>query len=168
MSLVTSPGASDADSYISVEEADDLLNNHSLSVDDWRSFELSKQEASLRWATNILDNYIEWNGSPTNPTIQALQHPRTGLFDKMGNVVPDNEILPELKIATALLAVYLLENNPLNNSSIFKSVSLGAGLSFKVSDTDSEFIPDYIINFISYWGTPSKNIKNSEVRLFRC
>ena len=174
MALVITPGAPDAEAYIDVQGTDEYFSKFFPSkLAEWQSFQTEEQEASLRSSTKMLDYMVDWKGHPTDITTpQALQHPRIGLTDRMGNVFPDDEILPDVKAANAELALYLLKNGGAgSNESVLKaysSLKIGSNFSVNInSDKEAQPIPSYIMTLILPWGSRGDGSAGT-ARLERC
>jgi hypothetical protein len=101
-------GGASANSYISVEDADDLMARR-LHETNWTGATSATKKASLMWATRILDRY-NWKGTKTSST-QALRHPRTYILDLDGNELSGTTIAFFLEEATVELALFLIEDD---------------------------------------------------------
>ena len=174
MSLNPTPGAPDADAYISVDEATEYFTKYSPDKADlWESFSEEAQEPAIRKATKMLDYDVVWKGSPKDTsTPQALQHPRVGLHDRMGLVFPDTEILPDLKAATAELALLIVSGNMPDTEAIgdfapFAKMTIGPSLSFDIDTSKGSppKVPQTIMELISPWAV--RFVDRSESKLIR-
>ena len=169
MALVTTPGASNADCYVTLVESDSYIQKYMPdNWEDWVSLDAREKEAYLREATKRLDQYMLWDGYPTNPETQALQHPRAGLIDRFGNVVDENEILEDVKNATIELAYWLFVNGDDRNGSQANFVRLGdtIQIDYLRRNNKIEIIPKHIREMLSPWARMMSN--NGQVRLIRC
>lgn len=112
MALVVEDGSGldDAESYLSVADADSYHTNRGNS--GWDGDETAK-EAALRKATQYLDATYSWKGSISSTT-QALNFPRTNVFDSQGRDL-SNGIPQKVKNATAELALVALSSELLAN-----------------------------------------------------
>jgi len=109
MALIATPGASNANSYCTLQEAD-AYNNVQLSAETWQNADSVQKEAAIRQATLQLDHYAAWQGKRSSQT-QALAWPRTGvLFWDSEALIPADSIPQWLKDATAEMARTLLAN----------------------------------------------------------
>lgn len=99
-------GLPNANSYVSVSDADDILitNIHNTA---WTALNTTNKEYLLAWATRILDNKMYWYGKKAFET-SALKWPRTGVVDLEGIEVPDDQVPLKVKEATAEMARYLI------------------------------------------------------------
>lgn len=102
-------GVVNANAYLTVEEADEILevNIHS----NWMVADEETKEKLIIWATRLLDERVKWFGEKMFPTAW-LAWPRCGVRDKEGYLLGDDRVPRQVKIATALLADHLLTGNP--------------------------------------------------------
>ena len=100
-------GLSNATSYVSVSDADDIIvmNIHASSY--WGALSNSRKEYLLSWASRYLDERARWFGTKTVET-SALRFPRTGIVDRDGVTIAADAVPRQLKIATAEMARYLI------------------------------------------------------------
>lgn len=109
MALDATPGGASSNSYATVAEADAYHVNH-LYATAWTGATTSNKEAALIWATRLLDEQVDWQGSASNLT-QALRWPRYGVYN-YDVVFFDHTTIPTwLKNATAELARWLLSED---------------------------------------------------------
>jgi Putative DnaT-like ssDNA binding protein len=108
------PASPTANSYVSVEEATLLLQDH-LHIEAWytpdpeNAVTLSHlREAALIQATRLIDAGVWWHGMPTTAT-QALAWPQTGQLDHFGRPLATDTIPRVIKQATAFYALALLD-----------------------------------------------------------
>lgn len=78
MTLVATPGDALANSYITLREATALLDLRP-GTQVWFTADTLDQERALRWATQLLDRMVDWDGTPRYTT-QALGWPRYGVM----------------------------------------------------------------------------------------
>jgi hypothetical protein len=108
--LVTTPGATDANSYATRDFA---TSWNSLALQDsaiWTGATSDQQDASLILATAFLDNALIWSGAVAGLG-QALGWPRVGMFNRNGVPIA-SDIIPEtLQRATAELAKLTIAEN---------------------------------------------------------
>jgi hypothetical protein len=117
MSLIVEDGTGieDADSYMSVAEADTYHTAHSQST-DWSDATEAVKEKSLRLATQYLDTvyHTRWKATRTHEA-QALDWPRALVDDRDGYAIDSDEIPQKLKDAEAELALLAItETNGLS------------------------------------------------------
>lgn len=115
MALIVEDGSgkTDADSYLSVTDADTYHTNHSSST-DWSGATTAVKEKALRLTTQYLDVRYDglWKGVRSNEN-QALAWPRTYVEDSDGYYFESNEMPQRLKDATAELALRVVEGDTL-------------------------------------------------------
>lgn len=98
MALITTPGASDADSYIDVDAFKTYACNMGFDIADKTDPQI---EQALRRGTRWIDTTYgsRFVGTPTTAT-QALEWPRTGATWR-GSELPDDAIPSQVKNATS-------------------------------------------------------------------
>lgn len=116
MTIVATAGAVDANSYCTRAEADQyhrthLYNGAWIQADDW------KRDAALIWATRLLDEQVEWDGSIVS-SAQSLRWPRGGVTSPDGIAYSSTSIPAWLKQAAAELARHLLSGDRTQERSI--------------------------------------------------
>jgi hypothetical protein len=166
MSLVATPGASNANSYATVEEANAYFTTR-LHSDTWLDATVSEKEAALIMATRLIDAHYSnaipatlggiaaegatllwgWSGAPASST-QALCWPRTGMFNRNGFAISSSIIPQELKDATAEFAWQLLGTDRTLDSDVESQgiTQVTAGpitVKFK-DDVSAKVIPDAV------------------------
>lgn len=102
-------GLATANSYTTLAEADAYLERH-LYADAWTNADEDRRVSALVWATQLLDERMEWAGIPATTT-QALCWPRDEAYDRLGIVVSTTVVPVPVKRATAELARSLLADN---------------------------------------------------------
>jgi hypothetical protein len=100
-------GLSTATSYVSVEDADDILTMNIHAGPIWDALTQEEKERLLSWASRYLDERTNWFGRRVVET-SALRWPRSGIRDRDGIVIPSNSIPRQLKAAVAEMARYLI------------------------------------------------------------
>lgn len=98
-------GLADAESYVSVADADTILDKYN-KTDYWSTISTDEKEARLRLATRFIDMSMNFVSQPltfdSDTEDQALSFPRKEFKDKLGRKVTG---IPEaLKESTALIA----------------------------------------------------------------
>ena len=151
MALDATPSGENANSYISVADADDYFSNH-LYSSDWDNATLGSKESALIMCTRILDEKIDWIGLK-NTKEQALAWGRSGVIDDGYDV--SATIVPEpIKNATAEFAKHLIANNSTENADGKGLESLKVGsveLKFDKSDT-RDVLPNIVQEMLRGWG----------------
>lgn len=107
MPLIATAGAADANSYLTVSEADKYFETR-LHADLWQTSD--DQEAALIWATRLLDEMLSWAGIIATDT-QALRWPRLYVKDEDDREFSSTAIPQWLKDATAEMAFHLLTSD---------------------------------------------------------
>lgn len=125
-------GLSTSNSYVSVLEADAYFDTHPYYADAWADMGLPDKERALISATMQLDSLVHWYGYITNST-QALDWPRTGVYDNEGRLIASNVIPTQVKYATMEMAYHVYKSNPFE-------APAGAGLErLKIDVIELEF-----------------------------
>jgi len=152
--LIATPGATTANSYCTVAEADTYHDERLFST-DWTGASTADKTVALIWATRQLDRLYAWEHFPTDDT-QALLWPRSGIVDvdEFSNI-PDNVIPKQLKWATAEFARQLIKADRTLDSDIESQgiTSLTAGpisLAFK-DNVRAKVVPDAVAAYIPHW-----------------
>lgn len=155
--FISTPKASNANSFCTIAEADAYHDGH-LYADDWLTTTAEKEKA-LVMATRIIDRSYYWEGIPTTAE-QALQWPRYGLWKRGRLGTVNSELIPqELKDATAELARVLLGSDRLSDNQTdlqgISSISAGpVSISFNSSKKWS-VLPEAVRLMIPReWGWP--------------
>ncbi|MDW9531876.1 DnaT-like ssDNA-binding protein [Sinorhizobium meliloti] len=97
-----------ANSYVSVEEADDYLAQNIHAAITWDALATDQRQKLLSWATRYLDQRARWNGRAVS-TSQSLRWPRYGVRTNDGIEIPWNSIPKQLREATIEMARYLID-----------------------------------------------------------
>lgn len=162
MALVATPGAADANSYLTVTEADAYFLQR-LNTDAWDNADpTTEKPAALIMATALLDAKVAWTGLATDD-VQVLGWPRSGMFTRNVYAI-DSAIIPAaLKNATAELALWLLRKDRTNDAGLSGEQAikrLKAGpmeIEYADAETTAAFsevaIPSYILALLvpSWW-----------------
>jgi hypothetical protein len=99
----TGTGSASSDSFVSVVDCD---NYHSdLGNAAWTGTQADK-EAALRRATAYVSTGFTFTGKRTNGRSQALAWPRTGVTDREGVEIADDEVPYEVVDATCEAALF--------------------------------------------------------------
>ena len=156
------PGGDSANSYCSVEEAQEYHDSR-LNSTTWDTASPDLQARALITATRLLDEHMEWLGAPTTYE-QALCWPRIAaldtegyLYDHLGREIEIDEIPSKLKQATAEFARFLLEGDrTADQTEGIAGVTVGSvGVQFNQSKpAQRKVIPDAVFEMIGLWGEP--------------
>lgn len=103
--VVATVGATDANSYLTQDAANDLIDARGFNS-DWTSASYADKNRVIVWATTLLDAE-QWKGEPVSNT-QALKWPRAYVYTPEGALLSSSVIPSFLKRATAELALALL------------------------------------------------------------
>jgi hypothetical protein len=157
--LVTTPGAANANAYIDVAFADQYHADRPTPGTAWSSFTTEQKSAAILWATVLLDSMFDWSGYPTD-AVQALQWPRGAMLRPSGwDYVDLDEVPIQLKRACAEFARQLAAADRTADSDVETQgiLSIKAGpvaLTFR-DDVTAKVVPDAVVNLIpSDWGSP--------------
>lgn len=160
MALVTTPGASNANSYLGYTEADAYFALRPYST-KWTAANTATKEQVLAYATSLLDQSFSWGGYIASQT-QALRWPRVGLLDLDQRLVDSLTIPARVKNACCELALAFLardrtKESPLAGKGI-DSAKLGE-MAITVSkpgeNTTPPLIPDLVVTLLSGFGVPT-------------
>lgn len=114
MELIATPGAADANSYVTVADAwtfmEEQLNPEAwATVPPGTTYHLPVWQAiALIHATRLLDAQVHWAGIRATET-QALAWPRTGVLDQDGRLVASTTVPVAIRRATTLYALALMD-----------------------------------------------------------
>lgn len=113
MALVVEDGSvvTGANSYVSQAYADAYFEIDSNFAATWDALSDADKELRLRWATRIADQKITWKGTKTTET-SPLRWPRTGTYDRDGNVIEYNEMPEQLLQFVCELTKFIEETDP--------------------------------------------------------
>jgi hypothetical protein len=133
MALVVEDGTgkTNADSYLSITDADTYNTNHSASA-LWIAASEAAKEKALRLATQYLDVRYgnSWKSFRTNEN-QSLNWPRAYVQDNDGYYFDSNEIPKKLKDAAAELALRVINGDTLfadiSKPGVISSTSVSVG-----------------------------------------
>lgn len=154
--VITTPKATNANSYISRAEATAYLTDSRLHASTtWIASDDDDKDRAIIWATALLDAYTDWRGWRTTST-QVLRWPRSGITNSDGILLDVDTIPTLLKNVTAELAYYIIQSDRTKDPAL-----LGLGLkkarvdviSIEVDATRREqIVPRYIAALIAPLG----------------
>lgn len=130
VTLVPTPGAANANTYVSLAAADAYLADH-LRVAEWTAATVDDKSRALIQATEDLDELVEWDiallGWPTSTT-QALRFPSSSVIRRWGDAWYANDVIPDF-IADACCeqALAVLKSDRRGDPATRGITSLGAG-----------------------------------------
>jgi hypothetical protein len=107
--VVATPGATNANSYVTKAEASAVGGYFETSLfnTDWTGATVDQRDTAVIMATRLLDTWVEWRGYKADDD-QSLRWPRYSVTDRDGDVFEEDEIPQDLKDATAEYAGWLL------------------------------------------------------------
>ena len=108
--LIDTAGATDANTYCSVADADTYLEEFRGHTSDWSSATDGDKGIALLWATILIDQKCNWKGQKVTDT-QALRWPRSFIYDQDGYSTDNTTIPTWLARATAEYAFFLLQED---------------------------------------------------------
>lgn len=157
VTLVSTAGASNANSYCSLAAADAYHANHPYAT-DWTDHEGEDiQLQALIMATQVLDEQFDWAGDVSTST-QSLLWPRFGVVGRNGYLLPANAIPPELVRATAELARQLIVGDRTADSDIqtndIKFLAVDS-IQVQFGSVAAKVIPDRVAAMVSHLGRPT-------------
>jgi len=125
MALDATVGSPDANSYVTVSEANSYFLDRIHST-VWEDFD--DPASALVTASMLLDWYVKWKGYKTTPA-QSMGWPRVNVFRKDGTEIANDIIPNEVKVATYELALSSLKadrtlDNPMAGIEQVKAGSL--------------------------------------------
>lgn len=172
LTLIATPGASDANTYATKAEASAVGGywETRLFRTTWTGATVADRNAALVWATQILDDWVDWHGVIVSDT-QALRWPRYDVTD-CDDVPLDSDVIPQfLKDATAELAGHLLAGDPTAAPDTlgFSRIKV-ASLELEVdkADRDSETtVPDRVKSMLECYGIFRRRGTGGVSRLLR-
>jgi len=151
--VIVTPGATNANSYCTVLEAEDYFSTH-IYRSTWYETDVDTQTRALLLATRLLDERMCWYGSKTS-SAQRLRFPQMGLTDLDGDVI-DSATIPQCLInATAEFAQALLvaDRTAENDTKGIKRMRIGT-LELEVDKADrTQVIPESVLSMIKHLGT---------------
>lgn len=177
LTIITTAGSADANSYCSETAYDDYMATILHKSAAVSGVSVENKKAALIWATRLLDEQIDWNGFPTDISVQALAWPRVGmvhphneemkdaglfgitaeLLGTEGYYIPFDEIPQRLIEATAELARYLIDSDTTAALATEGLAQLNVGpigLRFiEGSPPQRKVIPDAVYQKIALWGS---------------
>ena len=92
MTLIATPGASDANSFVTVAQALQWQIGR-LNAQAWADADPEIQEASLIQATTLLSLRVCWKAAPVEPDTQALPLPMVGQADQFGRALDRKSVV---------------------------------------------------------------------------
>jgi len=149
-------GSSTANSYVTLAESVEYFTNRAHST-AWEDEE--NKENMLITATSVLDWYVTWKGTRVDG-VQALDWPRSGVYDKVGELYSELVIPQDVKIAVFEYALASLGTDRTADRDLAGLSEVRAGsLMIKADDgvynTTPDTIPDRVRKIVSELSTKS-------------
>ena len=153
MALNATLGASDANSYVTLEEADAYFTDR-MHASTWEALSDPVKSNLLISSSQMLDWYIKWKGSKSTST-QFMGWPRTNATRPDGTEIEDDVLPPEVKTAVyeqsiANIEADRMEDDPLAGIGQLKAGSLmiKAGAE-KPNQTNTKPVPPQVFKIVS-------------------
>jgi hypothetical protein len=154
--IVTTPGSALATSYADIAAADAYFaaGAHLFGA-TWLAASEASKCAALKQATRHLDDWFLWAGTPTTTT-QALQWPRGGLSDRVGNAQDQNALPVDVVRATCEVAQAMLVSDVRADSDLevnrITSLTVGSVALAFGSGVRAKAISDQVTAMLRHWG----------------
>jgi hypothetical protein len=157
---------SSSNSYVSIATIDawTLTNPHD---DTWSALTDPQKNGYAVMSCRVLNEQIDWDGWQTDDE-QSLDLPRSGMVDKNGNSIDDDEIPSEVQNAQCELARLLVESDRTADPDTAGFKEIGVG-SIKLIIDKADRVPvlaNAVWNMVQWFGvkTNPKGIS----RVIRC
>ena len=155
VTVVATPGASNANSFQTVAEIDTYYESRvpASVADEWRDADSDEKDAAAVMATRVMTASILWTGYETDVT-QPLPWPREGMFLRNGRDYVANNVIPrELKDAHAELSRMLLTTDRTAESDVaaqgITSVKAGSvKITFRDYAPSPDVLPDTVVDYL--------------------
>jgi hypothetical protein len=110
--LETGAGLVNSNSYVDLAYADEYFIGHPFHADAWAEItDEDRREALLISASSFLDAYFDWQGYRATTT-QAMDWPRTMVYDADGLLLPYYSVPEQIRKATCEQAYILSKGDP--------------------------------------------------------
>ena len=156
MALDNTIGGADTNSYVSLVEANAYFTDRA-HAEAWE--EVENQDQMLITASSNIDWFITWKGTRVTGT-QSMDWPRSGVYDKVGELYPEDVIPNDVKIAVYEMALSSLEVDRTADGDLAGLSEVKAGsLMIKTDDgmynTKPDVVPDKIWKILAGLTTKS-------------
>ena len=156
MAIDATVGGTTANSYVTLAEADAYFATRA-HAESWEDAE--NQEQLLITASSTIDWFITWKGLRATGT-QSMDWPRSGVYDKVGELYPEDVIPIDVKIATFEMALSSMDGDRTADGDLAGLSEVRAGsLQLKADDgmynTKPDTIPDKIWKILAGLTTKS-------------
>lgn len=157
MAIIATVGASDANSYVTITEANAYFANRAHASEQWE--EIENQDQMLITASSTIDWYVTWKGTRVTGT-QSMDWPRAGVYDKVGVLYPEDVIPLDVKTAAYEMALSSFETDRTADGDLAGIAEVRAGsLAIKQDDgmynTQPDTVPDKIWKILAGLTTKS-------------
>lgn len=167
MSLDATVGGVAANAYLTVAAATALLSQR-LHTSDWTGADPDNQSASLIWATRLIEEKFEFDGSVVN-NVQKLRWPRIGTTDVEGRAYLSTEIPPPVQIAASELALVLIKTDTTSRSSLtekgLSDIKVGPITMGVDRDFQPDIIPRQVVDTLKHVGDLIVSVERSGGRI---
>jgi hypothetical protein len=148
--LVSTPGAANANSYVSLTFAAALISD-AVNRTAWPA-DADAQTQALIEATRLIDLSFNWNGYKSDED-QSLDWPRTSVYDKNGMYVSESTIPNSVQIATVEVAYRLVVAGGVEQPSDSASEVKIGPINIKLNPAnDVEVFDPYVMALLSQFG----------------
>ncbi len=152
MALISTVGAADANSYVTVAEAEAYFGDR-IHAEGWVGLSVNDKPKALVTASLQLDWYARWKGSKATTT-QSMGFPRIGLLLPDGTEYDSTVVPPEVKKAVFELALSSVDTDRTSDSDMAGLSEIKAGsVQLKADDglynTKPKVIPNKIWKIIN-------------------
>lgn len=152
MTIISTPGDAQANSYVSVSYADTYFNM-SYGATAWGALANDVKEVLLVQSTRLLDSMYLWSGLIDSSSSQSLRWPRVGVVDMDRRAVSGSIIPKAIMDATCEMALSIHTNagyNPEEN--VLDSMKVGP-ISMNFSEVSKKpSIPKVVQDIIQDFG----------------
>lgn len=149
----TGTGDPDANSYTTVEFADDYIATNAFASATWLALDTDEKEKLLVRVSKYLDRIVKWNGEKVHEE-SGLRWPREGVYDADGFEIPDDIIPIVLQEAVAELATHFMTDDwsaPQSTRGL-KEIQVDVIELKYDSDITRGSLPDYLVQMLSDLG----------------
>ncbi len=156
-------GVSGANSYVTIDDIDEyvLTNPHDST---WTALTDPQKNGYAVWSCRVLNEQMNWDGWQIDVD-QALDLPRSGLTDKNGNFIDNDEIPAEVQNAQAELSRLLAISDRTADSDMagFKQIEVGS-INLVSDKTDiPPVLPDAVFSMVAPFGSKALSKGTSRV-----
>lgn len=157
-------GKSNANTYISLADADTYFESHVYST-GWDAATDANKNIALAMATRLLDAYCIFEGRKIGDS-QALEFPRFDIKDRSGFLIVSTTIPQALKDATAEFAQFMIASDRTADASGKGFKLLKAGSLTMQPDTGDKppVMPDVVKQLINFLGRPAGTMSTPTTR----